>query len=292
MADPRIMRPVVLVILDGFGWRDATADNAIRLADTPNYDALWQHGPRGFLRACGVEFGLPAGQAGDSEVGHRTIGAGRIVWRGAPERTDGALGWVIARAGRTQIRIATADKFVHVTRLVNGGDGAPLPGEDRVMTARPAAEAVAAITLGLHDFVLVNIPDADLAGHTGDLDLAIEAVEAVDAALGGIADAVRKAGGALLVTSDHGNCELMRDPVTGGGHTGHTANDVPVILMAPGDYFFRDGMLTDVAPTVLKLMGLRPSPEMTGRPLLRGNMEDVDPARRDAPQLVTHVPWD
>jgi bisphosphoglycerate-independent phosphoglycerate mutase (AlkP superfamily) len=265
--------PVVLVIIDGFGWRDGSRDNAVRLAWMPHYEALWQHGPRGFLRACGAEVGLPAGQVGESEVGHRNIGAGRIVWKDAPADSRNSLGGVIAAAGRSQLRLATAEKLVHVTRYINGGDPAPLPGETRVTTADVVEAAVGAIEGGAYDFILVNIDDADRAGHTGDLALAIRAVEAVDAALGRIARTVRNKGGALLVTSDHGNCETMRDRLTGAPHTGHTANDVPVILMAPGDYFFRDGRLADVAPTVLKLMGLPQPREMTGSSLCRRNTE-------------------
>jgi bisphosphoglycerate-independent phosphoglycerate mutase (AlkP superfamily) len=292
MVDVPIPRPVVLVILDGFGWRDATADNAIRLADTPQYDALWQHGPRGFLRACGAEVGLPGGQAGDSETGHRNIGAGRIVWKGAPMAAADTLGGVIAASGRRQLRIATAARFRHVTQYVDGAESEPRPGEARIVATDLAVEAVRAIAGGRYDFILINIGDADLAGHTGDLAQAIAAVEAVDATLGRIAEAVRAAGGALLATSDHGNCELMRDPATGGPHAGHTANDVPVLLMAPGDYFFRDGRLADVAPTLLKLMGLAPPPAMTGRPLLRSNLEGWDPQRSGAAAPVPYVAWD
>jgi bisphosphoglycerate-independent phosphoglycerate mutase (AlkP superfamily) len=278
---------VVLLILDGIGWRDASADNAVRLAEKPNYDALWEHGPRGFLRARGPEVGLGEGRVGDSEVGHRNIGAGRIVWRDSAADLDNLLGEVIADAGLTQLRLAAEEKFPHVTRFINGGREAPFRGEDRLCCIDVAHDAVRSIEAGRHDFILINIADADIAGHGGDLGAAIAAVEAVDAALGRIARAVRAAGGALLVTSDHGNCELMRDPATGRPHTGHTGNDVPVILMAPGDYFFRDGRLADVAPTVLKLLGVPIPPEMTGRPLLRGNMEGWNEA--DARAMVTFV---
>jgi bisphosphoglycerate-independent phosphoglycerate mutase (AlkP superfamily) len=273
MTDTQISGAVVLVIIDGFGWRDGSKDNAVRLAYKPNYDALWEHGPRGFLRACGPEIGLGAGQVGDSEIGHRNIGAGRLVWKESPLEPEYLLGGVIAATGRTQLRIATQDKISQVTRFINGGYVAPFPGEARVVAQDVAAEAAAAILSRRYEFVLINLGDADLAGHTGDLEQAINAVEAVDAALGQVVEAVRAAGGAMLVTSDHGNCEMMRDPITGRPHTGHTANDVPVILMAPGDYFFRDGCLADVAPTVLKLMGLSQPAAMTGRSLSRRNTE-------------------
>jgi 2,3-bisphosphoglycerate-independent phosphoglycerate mutase len=109
-----------------------------------------------------------------------------------------------------------------------------------------------------------------MVGHTGSLVAAIKAVETVDAGLGRIAEAIRHAGGALLVTADHGNCELMRDPDTGGPHTSHTTNPVPVLLMGGGDVQLREGRLADVAPTLLELMELPQPAEMTGVSLLHG----------------------
>ncbi|HKA74117.1 MAG TPA: hypothetical protein VKE26_20090, partial [Xanthobacteraceae bacterium] len=107
-------------------------------------------------------------------------------------------------------------------------------------------------------------------GHTGSLAAAVKAVEAVDTGLGRIAQAISKAGGALLVTADHGNCELMRDPDTGGPHTSHTTNPVPVLLLGGGNVSLASGRLADIAPTLLALMGLPQPGEMTGRSLLRG----------------------
>jgi 2,3-bisphosphoglycerate-independent phosphoglycerate mutase len=116
---------------------------------------------------------------------------------------------------------------------------------------------------------VVNFANPDMVGHTGKLDAAIKAVEAVDAGLGRIAAAVAEAGGRLLVTADHGNAELMRDPATGGPHTAHTSNPVPVLLMGgPSGAQLRDGRLADVAPTLLALMGLAQPAAMTGRSLL------------------------
>ena len=108
-----------------------------------------------------------------------------------------------------------------------------------------------------------------MVGHTGKLDAAIKAVETVDAGLGQIVDAIRKAGGALLVTADHGNCEMMRDPETGGPHTAHTTNPVPVVLVGGNDVSLAEGRLADIAPTLLELMGLPKPAEMTGTSLLR-----------------------
>ena len=132
------------------------------------------------------------------------------------------------------------------------------------------AKAVEAIGSGRYDLVVLNFANADMVGHTGSLPAAIKAVETVDSGLGRIAEAVEKVGGALLVIADHGNCEMMVDPATGGPHTAHTTNPVPVIVYRgpQGASLRQGGRLADVAPTVLDLMGLVPPPEMTGRSLI------------------------
>jgi 2,3-bisphosphoglycerate-independent phosphoglycerate mutase len=501
-------RPVMLVVLDGFGWREEKADNAVRQANKPNFDRLWAQSPHAFLRTDGREVGLPPGQMGNSEVGHMNIGAGRVVMQDLPRITDaiathaignapaligliqslkqsggtchliglvspggvhshqdhgaalahflanagiptvahaitdgrdtppqsagddlkrftaalpksvpvatvlgryyamdrdtrwervgkaynaiveadgprfadaqaaiadayskkqfdefivpaviadyhgikdgdgvlcfnfradrvreilGAmldpgfsgfprkrkikfaaavgmaqysddldklmgtifppqsyphiLGEVVSEAGRTQVRMAETEKYPHVTYFLNGGREEPYPGEDRIMVPSPkvatydlqpemsepelAARAVSAIASGKYDMIVLNFANPDMVGHTGSLPAAIKAVEAADSGLGQIADAVDKQGGALLVTADHGNCELMRDPVTGGPHTSHTTNPVPVLLMGGGDAKLADGRLADIAPTMLALMNLPQPKEMTGKSLLR-----------------------
>jgi len=501
-------RPVMLVILDGFGWRDESADNAVRQARTPTFDRLWQQGPRGFLHTSGHDVGLPDGQMGNSEVGHLNIGAGRVVMQdlprigsaiasgeiksapalvdlikslkqsggtchliglvspggvhshqdhaaalaniladaGVPARmhaiTDGRdtppqsaaehldrllaalpksvpvatvcgryyamdrdkrwervakaygamveaegprfadapaviadayaqqkfdefivpavvgdyrgmrdgdgilcfnfradrvreilsamleadftgfprarklrfaaavgmtqysdeldrlmpaifpaqafkniLGEVVAQAGRTQLRMAETEKYPHVTYFLNGGHEEPYRGEERIMVPSPKVatydlqpemsapeltdKAVAAINSGKYDLIVLNYANPDMVGHTGSLPAAIRAVETVDSGLGRIADAVQKAGGALLVTADHGNCELMRDPATGGPHTAHTTNPVPIVLLgARNRALAAEGRLADIAPTLLELMGLPKPREMTGASLL------------------------
>ncbi len=200
-----------------------------------------------------------------------------------PQHMGHILGEVVAAAGKRQLRMAETEKYPHVTYFLNGGREQPYPGEDRTMVPSPkvatydlqpemsepelAEKAVAAIRSGDYDLIVLNFANPDMVGHTGSLPAAIKAVEAVDTGLGKIMDAVRAAGGALLVTADHGNCELMRDPVTGGPHTAHTTNPVPVVLM-DGTGPLHDGRLADVAPTLLALMGL-PQPEsMTGSSLL------------------------
>ncbi len=504
---PDAPRPVMLAILDGFGWREESADNAVRQARKPNFDRLWASCPHAFLHASGGDVGLPDGQMGNSEVGHLNIGAGRVVmqdlprigaalaagelpalpafrdlvaklkttggtchlmglvspggvhshqahaaavaralaragvpvavhaftdgrdtppragagylrelaealpegariatvcgryyamdrdrrwervtkaylavaeaqgphfadassviddaysrevtdefivpaavgaYRGmadgdgvlcfnfradrvrellgalleptfagfprprvirfaaavgmtyysdelapllgvlfAPQTMRNLLGEVVARAGRRQLRIAETEKYPHVTYFLNGGREEPYAGEDRILVPSPKVatydlqpemsapevteRAVAAIGSGTYDLIVLNFANPDMVGHTGSLPAAIRAVETVDAGLGRIAAAIEAAGGALLVTADHGNCELMRDPDTGGPHTAHTTNPVPVLLFRGGARALHDGRLADLAPTLLQLMGLPQPAEMTGRSLI------------------------
>jgi 2,3-bisphosphoglycerate-independent phosphoglycerate mutase len=503
-------RPVMLVILDGFGWREDVADNAVLQAKTPTFHRLWETGPHGFLHTSGGDVGLPDGQMGNSEVGHLNIGAGRVVMqdlpriggaiaRGEIERTpalaglidklkhsggtchliglvspggvhshqdhaaalakilteagvptllhaitdgrdtppqsaaeyverlqaalpksvaiatvcgryyamdrdkrwervrkaydaiveaegprfpdaqaviadayankkfdefilpavvgdyrglqdgDGILcfnfradrvreilgamlekdfsgfarkrvvrlaaavgmtqysdtldqlmqaifpsqtlknilGEVVADAGRTQLRMAETEKYPHVTYFLNGGREEPYRGEDRIMVPSPKVatydlqpemsapeltdKAVAAIESGKYDLIVLNYANPDMVGHTGNLKAAIKAVETVDAGLGRIVAAIEKAEGALLVTADHGNCEMMRDPETGGPHTAHTTNPVPLLLFgARNRALVVQGRLADLAPTLLELMGLPKPREMSGVSLLEG----------------------
>ena len=499
----------MLVVLDGWGWREDPADNAVRQARTPTFDRLWEAGPRAFLRTCGRDVGLPGGQMGNSEVGHLNIGAGRVVMQDLP-RIDGAiasgeiarnpalteliaklkqsrgtchliglvspggvhshqdhaavlaqilakagvptvvhaltdgrdtppqsaaddlkrlaaalprevkvatvcgryyamdrdkrwervkkaydaiveaegprfpdaqaaiadayakkqfdefivpaaigdyrgmkdgdgvlcfnfradrvreilgamldpsfsgfsrprivrfaaavgmtqysdeldrlmqamfpsqsfpniLGEVVANAGRTQLRMAETEKYPHVTYFLNGGREQPYVGEDRIMVPSPKVatydlqpemsapeltdKAVQAIGSGKYDMIVLNYANPDMVGHTGSLPAAIKAVETVDAGLGRIAAAIEKAGGALLVTADHGNCEMMRDPETGGPHTAHTLNPVPIVVTGAGNRaLLAEGRLADLAPTMLELMDLPQPSEMTGVSLLR-----------------------
>jgi 2,3-bisphosphoglycerate-independent phosphoglycerate mutase len=193
------------------------------------------------------------------------------------------LGEVVAAAGRTQIRMAETEKYPHVTYFLNGGNEEPYPGEDRLMVPSPKVatydlkpemsapeltdRAVAVIGSGKYDLIVLNYANPDMVGHTGSLSAAIRAVETVDQGLGRLVAAIRQVGGVLLVTADHGNCELMRDPETGGPHTAHTTNPVPVVLMNGGDVVLGNGRLADIAPTLLELMGLPKPAEMTGHSL-------------------------
>jgi 2,3-bisphosphoglycerate-independent phosphoglycerate mutase len=504
----RECRPVVLVVLDGWGWREETTDNAVRQARTPNFDHLWDSYPHALVRTSGLDVGLPQGQMGNSEVGHLNIGAGRVVMQDLPrisaaiadgeirsasaligliERlrqtggtchllglvspggvhshqdhaialakilteagvpavvhaiTDGrdtpprsadgdisrlraalppsvpivsvcgryyamdrdhrwervakaydtiveaegprfpdalavianayandtsdefvlpaavgeyrgmrdgdgvlcfnfradrvreilaafldprfsgfprrravrfataagmtqyseeldafmqtifppqplpkVLGQVVADTGRTQLRMAETEKYPHVTYFLNGGEEVRYPGEDRIMVPSPKVatydlqpemsapeltdKAVDAIGSGKYDLIVLNYANPDMVGHTGNLAAAVKAVETVDTGLGRLADAIQKTDGVLLVTADHGNCEMMRDPKTGGPHTSHTTNPVPVLLVGADDMSLAQGRLADIAPTLLELMGLPKPVQMTGTSLLR-----------------------
>ena len=204
-----------------------------------------------------------------------------------PQTLANILGEVVAQAGRTQLRMAETEKYPHVTYFLNGGREQPYAGEDRIMVPSPKVatydlqpemsapeltdKAVAAINSGKYDLIVLNFANADMVGHTGSLPAAIKAVETVDTGLGRIADAIEKAGGALLVTADHGNSEMMRDPETGGPHTAHTTNPVPLMLVGGRNRgLVAEGRLADLAPTLLELMELPKPKEMTGASLLAG----------------------
>jgi len=195
------------------------------------------------------------------------------------------LGSWVAGHGLKQFRIAETEKYPHVTFFLNGGVEVPAEGEVRYMAPSPkvrtydlqpemsaaevTAHLAAAIRSGEYALIVVNFANPDMVGHTGILAAAIEAVEAVDAGLGEVLASVEDMGGAIVVTADHGNCEVMVDPETGGPHTAHTLNPVPVVLVGgPEGARLRDGRLADLAPTLLELMGLPQPPEMTGQSLI------------------------
>ena len=195
------------------------------------------------------------------------------------------LGETVARAGRSQLRMAETEKYPHVTYFMNGGREAPFEGQDAILVPSPKVatydlqpemsapeltdRAVEAIGSGRYDLIILNFANPDMVGHTGSLAAAVTAVETVDACLGRVVEAVTATRGALLVTADHGNCEVMRDPETGDAHTAHTLNPVPVALVGVDGVSLSDGRLADVAPTLLDLMGLDQPAEMTGTSLIR-----------------------
>jgi len=243
--------------------------------------ALLDPGFAGFARRRVVRFAAAAGMTEYSEA----LNAHLATLFG-PQSMEGILGAVVSAAGLRQLRMAETEKYPHVTYFLNGGREEPFEGEDRILVPSPKVatydlkpemsapelteRAVAAIRAGAHDLIVLNYANADMVGHTGSLEAAIRAVEAVDAGLGRIAAAVREAGGALLVTADHGNAEQMRDPATGGPHTAHTTNPVPVLLLGgPAGVTLADGRLADIAPTLLALLRLAQPAAMTGASLLR-----------------------
>lgn len=208
-----------------------------------------------------------------------------------PEAVDYPIARVIAEAGRTQFHTAETEKYAHVTYFFNGGREIPFAGEQRRLVQSPkvatydmqpemsaegvANEACRAIESGAFDFVILNFANCDMVGHTGILKAAIEATQAVDTQMGRILQATLAAGGAVLVTADHGNAEMMLVPDTNAPMTAHTTNPVPLVLVIPEESPLRHcelrdgGRLADVAPTVLQLMGIDQPAAMTGRSLLK-----------------------
>jgi 2,3-bisphosphoglycerate-independent phosphoglycerate mutase len=189
---------------------------------------------------------------------------------------------VVSGAGQTMFRTAETEKYAHVTYFFNGGNEVPYPGEDRLlvpsqkvatydlmpeMSAPGVTDVLCnAIEKKQHDFILCNYANGDMVGHTGSLPATIKAVETVDACLARVLTSASNAGARLLVTADHGNCEMMIDPKTGGPHTAHTTNPVPLVLIdGEADQPLRDGgALCDVGPTILSMLGLEQPAEMTG----------------------------
>lgn len=203
-----------------------------------------------------------------------------------PHNLGNIFGQVISDAGLTQLRIAETEKYAHVTFFFNGGQETLFPGEDRILIPSPKVatydlqpemsayevtdKLVDAIMGERFDVIIVNYANGDMVGHTGILAAAIAAVEAVDTCLGRVAQAVRDVGGVMLVTADHGNAELMKDPQTDASYTAHTVGPVKAILVnGPKGVALADGRLADIAPTLLDLMGMEKPPEMTGRSLIK-----------------------
>ena len=192
----------------------------------------------------------------------------------------------ISEAGLTQLRIAETEKYAHVTFFFNGGEEKQYPGEDRILVPSPKVETYdmkpemsayevtdkvcEALENDKYDVVILNFANTDMVGHTGSLQAAIKAVEAVDECVGKIVKIIEEKQGNLLITADHGNAEQMIDYKTGEPHTAHTTNPVPIILVtANKEYKLKEnGKLADLAPTMLDLMGIKQPEEMTGESLL------------------------
>ena len=202
-----------------------------------------------------------------------------------PEAIKDTLAEVVSRAGLHQLHIAETEKYAHVTFFFNGGREQPFPNEDRILVPSPKVATYdlqpemsaylvteklqEALAKDLYDLVILNFANPDMVGHTGSLEAAVKALEAVDECVGSLAETVLQKGGALCITADHGNLEEMEDPVTHAPMTAHTTNPVPFLVLGaePGTQV-EDGGLSDIAPTLLDLLDL-PEPEaMTGHSLL------------------------
>ena len=203
-----------------------------------------------------------------------------------PQSMANILANVMGGLNMRNLRVAETEKYAHVTYFFNGGVEQPFPGEDRIlvpspkvatydlkpeMSAADIADAVVKATEeGTFDVMIVNFANADMVGHSGKIEPTVKAVETVDACLGRIESAVRTHGGAMLITADHGNAELMIDPASGGPHTAHTTNPVPFIVVAENAEQFTlkpNGSLRDISPTVLGMLGVDEPKEMTGADL-------------------------
>ncbi|MGH9538838.1 MAG: 2,3-bisphosphoglycerate-independent phosphoglycerate mutase [Terriglobales bacterium] len=203
-----------------------------------------------------------------------------------PESLENILANVMGQMNLRNLRVAETEKYAHVTYFFNGGIEQPFPGEDRLLVPSPkvatydlkpemsasgiADAVIKAVDDGTFDVIIVNFANADMVGHSGKLEPTIKAVETVDACLGRIQPVVRAKGGALLITADHGNAEMMIDPATGGPHTAHTTNPVPFIVIAADSKHFTlkpGGSLRDISPTVLGMLGVPQPKEMTGHDL-------------------------
>ncbi|TCD19436.1 2,3-bisphosphoglycerate-independent phosphoglycerate mutase [Pseudomonas sp. IC_126] len=203
----------------------------------------------------------------------------------APEALTNVLGEYLANNGKTQLRIAETEKYAHVTFFFSGGREEPFSGEERILIPSPQVATydlqpemsapevtdriVDAIENQRHDVIIVNYANGDMVGHTGVFDAAVKAVECLDKCIGRIVEALDKVGGEALITADHGNVEQMEDAMTGQAHTAHTCEPVPFIYYGKRNLTIREGgVLADVAPTMLTLLGLPVPAEMTGRSIV------------------------
>lgn len=200
------------------------------------------------------------------------------------EELTNTFGEVVSKLGKKQLRIAETEKYAHVTFFFNGGREEPYPGEDRILVNSPKVatydlqpemsayevteKVLEAINSEKYDTIILNFANTDMVGHTGNIDAAIKAVEAVDKCVGEIVEAVQKQNGALLITADHGNAEQMIDYQTGEPLTSHTTNLVPLILVGMENVELKDGRLCDLTPTMLDIMEEQKPKEMTGESLL------------------------
>ena len=276
------VKPTVVAGYDGMKAGDAIlmanfrADRARQILTAlldPEFDGFARDGMTAFSAAAGM-------------VAYSSAHAAFMTTLFPPITVNDSLGEIVSAAGLKQLRIAETEKYAHVTFFFNGGEERVFEGEERILVPSPKVatydlqpemsapevtdKLVAAIESGAFDLIVANYANPDMVGHTGIMPAAVKAVETVDACLGRLKTAIEAVGGAMLITSDHGNVELMRNDETDQPHTAHTVLDVPIVLVGDKSAELANGRLADVAPTVLTLMGL-PQPEaMTGASLLAG----------------------
>ena len=201
------------------------------------------------------------------------------------ESLNNVFGAYIAKLGMRQLRIAETEKYAHVTFFFNGGEETPFAGEDRILVPSPDVATydlqpemnapeltdrlIEAINSQQYDVIICNYANPDMVGHSGKMDATIKAIETIDTCLGRLYIALQKMGGEMLITADHGNAEQMRSEETGQAHTAHTSNPVPFIYVGRKAIPIPGGILADVAPTMLYLMGVGHPAEMDGKPLMK-----------------------
>ena len=204
-----------------------------------------------------------------------------------PSVINNTFGQYISKKGLKQLRIAETEKYAHVTFFFNGGEEKQYKNEDRILIPSPKVETydlmpemsakqvtdkvVEAINSENYDSIILNYANPDMVGHTGNLEATIKALEVLDECIGRVVEAVQKHKGVLLITADHGNAEQMIDYVTGDPHTAHTTNDVPLVILGMENISLKKGRLSDLAPTMLDIMGLEKPKEMTGESLIEQN---------------------
>ncbi len=215
------------------------------------------------------------------------------------ERLKNVFGEFAARHGLRQLRLAETEKYAHVTFFFNGGVEEPFEGEERILVPSPLVDTydlqpemnapkvtdhlIEAVESGNFDAIICNFANPDMVGHTGNMDAAVKAIEAIDACLGRFLPVLLSAGGEVLITADHGNAEQMRDKETGQPHTAHTSNVVPLLYVGQRRARLGDGALSDIVPSLIDIMGMEAPPEMTGRSLIQWQSpEEPEAATADA----------